>query len=73
MLRAHKKVVSILGRKKNSNEENNADFRLVISSNMSDMANPRRRYNATVPNELNDPILRGTVTEMIKILTMLLR
>jgi len=52
VLRAHNKVVSILESVvENSNEENKTDFRLVISANMSDMAGPRRRYNATAANE----------------------
>jgi len=45
-------------------------FRLVISANMSDMADSRRWYNATVTYELNVSILRGIVKEVIKILTM---
>jgi len=45
-------------------------FRVVISANKSDMADPRRRYNATVASELNVSILRGIVKEVIKILTM---
>ena len=49
--------------------QSGAHFLLVISGNMSDMADPRRRYNATVTNEMNVSIQRGIITDVLKIVT----